>query len=142
MAIGGALGLVWAPCAGPLMAPVIAAAVVQGPSLEGLVIGGAYVLGALVPIGLIAALGRRVTRRVDVLAVDRLRRVFGAGMVVVSIVVLTGSDLTLAAGLTAALPDLGATIAAPDAGAPGGSAGEAAPRPSPCPWRTWARPPS
>ena len=104
MAIGSALGLVWAPCVGPLMGPVIATAVVVGPTVEGVAVGGAYVLGAMIPIGIVAALGRRATRRVNAPAAARVRRAFGAGMVVVAIVVLTGTDATLAAGLTASFP--------------------------------------
>ena len=104
MAMGGALGLIWAPCVGPLMGPVIAAAVVDGPTVGGIAVGGAYVLGALIPIGTVAALGRRATRRVNAPAAARVRRAFGAGMVVVAIVVLTGTDASLAGRLTAAFP--------------------------------------
>jgi cytochrome c biogenesis protein CcdA/thiol-disulfide isomerase/thioredoxin len=104
LAMGSALGLIWAPCVGPLMGPVIAAAVVEGPTLEGVAVGGAYVVGAVIPIAIIAAMGRRVTRRVDARATDQVRRAFGAGMVVVALVVLTGTDASLAATLTAAFP--------------------------------------
>ena len=104
IAMGGALGLIWAPCVGPLMGPVIAAAVVDGPTAGGIAVGGAYVLGAIIPIGFVAALGRRATSRVDMPTAARVRRAFGAGMVVVAIVVLTGTDASLAADLTAAFP--------------------------------------
>jgi len=104
MAVGSALGLVWAPCVGPLMGPVIATAVVAGPTVEGVAIGGAYVLGAVIPIGIVAALGRRATRRVNAPAAARVRRAFGVGMVVVAIVGLTGTDASLAGALTTAFP--------------------------------------
>ncbi len=100
----------WAPCVGPLMGPVIAAAVVEGPTIQGLAVGGAYVLGALIPIGIVAALGRRAVQRVSAPAASRVRRSFGAGMVVVAILVLTGTDASLAAGLTAGLPVQGAGL--------------------------------
>jgi cytochrome c biogenesis protein CcdA/thiol-disulfide isomerase/thioredoxin len=104
VAMGSALGLIWAPCVGPLMGPVMATAVVEGPTVAGIAIGGAYVLGALIPIALVAALGRRATRRVNAPAAARVRRAFGAGMVVVAIVVLSGTDASIAADLTAAFP--------------------------------------
>ena len=48
--LGAGIGLVWAPCVGPIMAGVIAAAATRGPSVEALAIAAAYVGGAAVPL--------------------------------------------------------------------------------------------
>ena len=56
LVIGAAIGLVWAPCAGPIMAGAIAAAAVGGPTTESLLIALGYVLGVAVPL---AGDGRR-----------------------------------------------------------------------------------
>ena len=45
LAIGAGIGLIWAPCVGPIMAAVIAAAVVSGPNPLAVAIGAAYVAG-------------------------------------------------------------------------------------------------
>ena len=45
--LGGAIGLVWAPCVGPIMAAVIATAVTRGPGLDTAFVALAYVAGAI-----------------------------------------------------------------------------------------------
>ena len=103
--VGAAIGLIWAPCVGPVMAGVIAAAAVFGPSPETILIAIAYVVGASIPLAAIAIWGRRA-----VLATGsaqrraRLQRAFGVAMVVASIVVLTGQDLAIEAGVASVLP--------------------------------------
>ena len=103
-AIGAGIGLIWAPCVGPIMAAVIAAAVISGPSPLTVAIAAAYVAGAVVPLAAIARWGRRATRAVDPRRADRLRRAFGVAMTITSVVVLSGLDVPLQARLTASLP--------------------------------------
>src|ERR1700690_2054838 len=66
--LGGAIGLIWAPCVGPIMAAVIAVAASRGPSIEAVAIALAYVAGAAVPLGLIAGWGQRATRRLGAIS--------------------------------------------------------------------------
>ncbi len=109
--IGAGIGLVWAPCVGPIMAAVIAAAVVSGPTPAAVAIAIAYVIGAIVPLAAIATWGRRATARIGGRTAERTRRVFGVAMAVVAVTVLTGLDRPLVAGATAALPSqLGAAL--------------------------------
>src|SRR4051812_28048218 len=103
-AIGSGIGLVWAPCVGPIMAAVIAAAVVTGPTPLAVATALAYVAGAIVPLAAIARWGRRATTRIDGRRSDRLRRAFGIAMTATAVLVVTGVDVPLQAGLTAALP--------------------------------------
>lgn len=111
LAIGAGIGLIWAPCVGPIMAAVIAAAVANGPTSASVAIAVAYVLGAIVPLAAIARWGRRATRSIDARRGDRIRRGFGLAMFVTSVVVLTGLDVPLQARLTAVLPaELGSTL--------------------------------
>lgn len=104
LAIGAGIGLIWAPCVGPIMAAVIAAAVVSGPNPLVVAIAAVYVAGAIIPLAAIARWGRRATRAVDPHRSNRLRRAFGVAMTVTSLVVLTGLDVPLQAGLTGSLP--------------------------------------
>jgi cytochrome c biogenesis protein CcdA/thiol-disulfide isomerase/thioredoxin len=103
-AIGAGIGLVWAPCVGPIMAAVIAAAAVIGPTPAAMAIAAAYVLGAIVPLAAIAAWGRRIASRVAGRPAERARRVFGVAMVVAALAGLTGLDRPFVASVTAALP--------------------------------------
>ena len=103
--LGGGIGLIWAPCVGPIMAGVIAAAVTRGPSLEAVVIAAAYVAGAVVPLSLIArwgirardAMGRAARR-------SGLRRGFGAAMVLSAVLIVSGLDLTIENDVASVLP--------------------------------------
>lgn len=104
IAIGAGIGLIWAPCVGPIMAAVLAAAVVSGPTPIAVAIALAYVAGAALPLAAIARWGRRATRAVGPGRADRARRVFGVAMAAASVLVLTGLDIPLQARLTASLP--------------------------------------
>jgi cytochrome c biogenesis protein CcdA/thiol-disulfide isomerase/thioredoxin len=111
LVIGTGIGLIWAPCVGPIMATVIAAAVVSGPSPFALAIALAYVVGAVIPLAAIARWGRRASRSVDPGRAVLARRGFGVAMALASTVVLTGLDVPLQAGLTAGLPgELGSAL--------------------------------
>jgi cytochrome c biogenesis protein CcdA/thiol-disulfide isomerase/thioredoxin len=103
-AIGAGIGLVWAPCVGPIMAAVIATAAVAGPTAESLAIAIAYVAGAIVPLATIARWGRRATSGFDRRRAARLRQAFGVAMTAVAALALSGLDVSVQAGLTAALP--------------------------------------
>lgn len=103
--LGAAIGLLWAPCVGPIMAGVIAAAAVRGPSLETLAIATAYVAGAAVPIALIAGWGRRASEAMRSLAGRlRLRRAFGVAMLVTALLIGTGLDRTIQTAVANVLP--------------------------------------
>ncbi len=103
--LGAAIGLVWAPCVGPIMAGVLATAVAAGPTADGVAIALAYVLGAAVPLAAIAIGGRRVVGRFGGAAGRaRLVRATGLGMVAVSLLVVTGLDVPLQTTLADALP--------------------------------------
>ncbi|HEY7826883.1 MAG TPA: cytochrome c biogenesis protein CcdA [Candidatus Limnocylindrales bacterium] len=105
LVLGGAIGLIWAPCVGPIMAAVIAVAVSRGPSVETLAVAVAYVAGAAIPLGLIAAWGRRATRSLGAVARGgRLQRSFGVAMVLSALLVVSGLDLPVQNGLSAWLP--------------------------------------
>jgi cytochrome c biogenesis protein CcdA/thiol-disulfide isomerase/thioredoxin len=103
LVLGGAIGLIWAPCVGPIMAAVIAVAVGHGPSLETLAIAVAYVAGAAIPLGLIAGWGQRATRTLGASG-GRLQRSFGVAMVLSAVLVISGLDLAVENGASAFLP--------------------------------------
>jgi cytochrome c biogenesis protein CcdA/thiol-disulfide isomerase/thioredoxin len=89
--VGGALGFVYAPCAGPVLAAVVAASAATGRTLA---IAGAYVLGTAVVLLGIALGGRRV--------LEPVRRAGGA----VNVQRALGVVMVLTAGLFAAGLDM------------------------------------
>ena len=105
LATGAAVGLVWAPCVGPIMASVLAVAATSGPTLGTVAIATAYVAGASLPLLAIATLGRRAVwaagsprRRA------RVQRAFGALMIAVSLVVVAQYDVRLEDAIASVLP--------------------------------------
>ena len=105
LVLGGAIGLVWAPCVGPIMAAVIATAVSQGPSVETVVIALAYVAGAIVPIAIIAAWGRRASHGLGgFVQGGRLRGGLGVAVLVTAVLVTTGLDFAVEERVAALLP--------------------------------------
>jgi cytochrome c biogenesis protein CcdA/thiol-disulfide isomerase/thioredoxin len=63
--LGGSLGLVWAPCAGPILGIVLTLATVQPSFARTLLLMGGYSLGAAAPMLLIGYGGRRIAGRLQ-----------------------------------------------------------------------------
>ncbi len=103
--LGGAIGLIWAPCVGPIMAGVIGAAAVHGPSVEAVAIALAYVAGAAVPLAVIAGWGQAAGRRMGGVARrGRFQRVLGVAMIASAVLVTTGLDLPVQNAVATVLP--------------------------------------
>ncbi|HZW36814.1 MAG TPA: cytochrome c biogenesis CcdA family protein, partial [Candidatus Deferrimicrobiaceae bacterium] len=62
--VGASLGLVWAPCAGPILGIIITLAAVQGAFGRSLLLMSGYSLGAALPMLVIGYGGRRLFRRI------------------------------------------------------------------------------
>ena len=118
LVLGIAIGLIWAPCVGPVMAGVIAAAAVGGPSVDGLIIAAAYVLGVTIPLAIVARWGTAVGRAAT--GIGRTgRRALGGLMVAIAVLVLAGQDLVFEERLTAIGIDDRLVVTAADLSAPG-----------------------
>ena len=85
--LGASLGLVFVPCAGPVLAAVTVVAATQDVGARAVVLTVAYAVGAAVPMLVIAAGGQRLLRPFA----PRLRQVFG--------LVIFGTALAIALGL-------------------------------------------
>ena len=99
--LGASLGLVYAPCAGPILAAVVAldAAV----SAERLVLGFAYGIGAAIALLAVMTLGRSLTRRIGP-HVGRLQQGFGTLMIAVALLLALGLDRDFQAAIADDLP--------------------------------------
>jgi cytochrome c biogenesis protein CcdA/thiol-disulfide isomerase/thioredoxin len=92
LVVGGALGFVCAPCAGPILAAVTAVSASTGPSAKVVVIAICYALGLSAVLLVYALAGRGV--------LDRLRRVARGQMVERTLaVVLIATGIVMAANL-------------------------------------------
>jgi cytochrome c biogenesis protein CcdA/thiol-disulfide isomerase/thioredoxin len=101
LGVGAALGFVYAPCAGPILAAVISVSAASGTTVA---VALSYAAGSAAALLALCLGGRRVLRRVRG---PQLQRVMGAVMVLTALAILVEADLrfqtTIADDLPAAL---------------------------------------
>lgn len=106
-AIGGLLGMVWSPCSGPILASALTLVASEGGALRGTLVLGAFGSGAatvLVAAAYASRAGFGRVRQWVVAHMDRVGRAFGAVVLLLGVLILTGGDRWLEARLTGALP--------------------------------------
>lgn len=106
--VGASLGLAWTPCAGPVLASVLALAASSQAPTKAVVLLATYALGAGLPMLVIAYGGNRLSTRIAVLTskADLLRKGFGAIAVSVALLQLFHYDLACIAWATQWLPSV------------------------------------
>jgi cytochrome c biogenesis protein CcdA/thiol-disulfide isomerase/thioredoxin len=103
--VGGALGFVFAPCAGPILAAVISVSASQGTTGRLVAVGIAYGLGTAIVLLGFALGGRRLTDRVRRAGRGpSLQRGFGAVMLLTAVLMLTSVDLRFQTALADHFP--------------------------------------
>lgn len=107
--IGLALGVVWAPCAGPILATIAALAATQKVSLDVVLTTVSYVIGIGIPLFVFATVGRRIITKSR--AINRytgiIQRVFGAIMILTAVLIITNYDKVIEAKLLNVFPSFG-----------------------------------
>ena len=107
-ALGGLLGLVWSPCAGPLLGSTLALVATAGGAPRGALLLGLFGLGAALPL-VGAAYASRAgfgRMRARVLAhAGAAKRAMGGLLLLVGLLILTGGDHALEAWVNDRLPD-------------------------------------
>ena len=95
--LGVATGLLWAPCAGPILGLVLTGAALNGASVKTSLVLVAYALGAATSLGLALLAGGRVftVLKRSLGAGEWLRRGFGVAVLAGVAVVATGWDTQL-----------------------------------------------
>ena len=92
--LGVATGLVWAPCAGPVLGLILTGAALHGPNIDTVFLLFAYGFGAATSLAAGMLLGRQALNRIRDLMPwsDGLRRSLGAAVVLGAIAVWAGLD--------------------------------------------------
>ncbi len=98
LGVGAALGFLYAPCAGPVLAAVVAVSAASGRTVA---VGLAYALGSAAVLFVLALFGRRVTRRVRGPA---LSRTLGAVMVLTAVAMAFQLDIRFQTAIADELP--------------------------------------
>ncbi len=99
VAIGALIGLIWAPCAGPIMAAAIVQIIQSKTNLEATLTVIMFATGAGVPMLCIALLGRQVMGRLGFLKKHSyaVRCVMGVVIIIAAILIYEGADVRLLA---------------------------------------------
>ncbi|QDO99349.1 redoxin domain-containing protein [Ferrovibrio terrae] len=100
--VGIATGLVWAPCAGPVLGVILTGAALRGPGAETSLLLFTYGLGAATALALGLLFGRRLAAGFSSAWTDRLRRVSGAAVIAGVAAIWSGLDVGLLTRLSSA----------------------------------------
>jgi cytochrome c biogenesis protein CcdA/thiol-disulfide isomerase/thioredoxin len=104
LVLGGALGLAYFPCAGPILAGVITVSAAQDFTVGRLAVALAYAIGSGIVLYAIMRLGRRFTDRLKPIQ-GRIQMAMGAVMVVVAIAMTANLDTKFQNAIANDLPD-------------------------------------
>ncbi|MHC8306166.1 cytochrome c biogenesis protein DipZ [Pseudomonas sp. PB3P13] len=98
--VGIATGLLWAPCAGPILGVILTSAMLQGANPQTSLLLVAYGLGSALALGTLIFAGRGLVNRLkaSVPVTGWLRRATGVAVLAGAAVISTGADKTLLAG--------------------------------------------
>ena len=103
LVLGAATGLLWAPCAGPILGIIFTAAAINGATLNTTFLLLAYALGAATSLGLALLVGGKLFARMkrSLGASERIRQVLG-GLVLVGVAAIAlGLDTRVLSKLSA-----------------------------------------
>jgi cytochrome c biogenesis protein CcdA/thiol-disulfide isomerase/thioredoxin len=98
--IGVATGLLWAPCAGPILGVILTGAMLQGANAQTSLLLVAYGLGSALSLGTLIFAGRGLFNRLEasIPVTGWLRRATGFAVLAAALMISTGADKTLLTG--------------------------------------------
>lgn len=105
LSVGIATGLLWAPCAGPILGIIVSSAMLSGPSGQTSLLLLAYGFGSALSLALVLFSGKRLLGylRLSLPALEWLRRGAGALVLLAAFGIATGTFSALLAGTSSQL---------------------------------------
>lgn len=110
--MGFAIGLLWTPCVGPILASVISLAITGTVTFDAFLITLAYSLGTAIPMFLIMLGGQRALKQVPWLLsnLDHIQRLFGILMILTAIGIFFNIDRKFQTYILNAFPKYGTDL--------------------------------
>jgi len=111
-ATGASLGIVWSPCAGPILAAIAALATTGKVTVDTVLVTLSYVTGVGIPLLAIGYGGRRLVTRTRFLSryTGRIQQAFGVVMLLSAVAMFTDYDRILEAKLLDQFPVLSQSV--------------------------------
>jgi cytochrome c biogenesis protein CcdA/thiol-disulfide isomerase/thioredoxin len=112
--LGLSLGLVWAPCVGPIMASVITLAATGNVGLTTVLVALSYSLGTAIPMLLVISGSQRVLDALPALKTKtrQIQQIFGVIMMVVAVAIYTNLDRKFQTFILETFPNYGTGLTA------------------------------
>jgi len=103
---GLALGIVWTPCAGPILAAIATLAATRAVNFEIILVTTVYLIGVGIPLFIFAYAGQRIITRSRFLNryTGTIQKIFGVIIIVTALLIATNYDKILQARLLDAFP--------------------------------------
>lgn len=103
---GIALGIVWTPCAGPILATIVALSATSQVSFALIFVALFYVIGVGIPLFIFASVGNKIFAQSKKLSpyTARIQQLFGVVMIATALLIATNQDVALEAKLLNVVP--------------------------------------
>ncbi len=103
---GLSLGIVWSPCAGPILATIATLSATKAVNFQLVLVTIVYVIGVGIPLFVFASFGNRLFTKSRFVSkyTGRIQQIFGVIMILTSIAIFTNYDKVLQSKLLDAFP--------------------------------------
>lgn len=104
--LGLALGVVWTPCAGPILATIATLAATKAVNLQIVIVTFVYCFGIGIPLFVLASFGSKIFAKSKFVGgyTGRLQQIFGAVMILTALAIFTNYDKVLELKLLSSFP--------------------------------------
>lgn len=103
---GLALGVVWTPCAGPILATIATLSATRAVGLQIVLVTVVYLIGVAIPLFIFSYAGQRVIQKSRLFNkyTGIVQKVFGAIIIITALLIFTNYDKTISVNLLNAFP--------------------------------------